>query len=400
MNRQKIGHILLIAILLTLGCGSVTGQTLESLRQEIERAEKEIRATNDLLSKTKTDQKATQSQLNLVRSRIKNRKSIVNNLERQTTLLGKQIGEKNGTIQTLSSEVELLRKEYAEMVYHAYKNYKLNNFMLFLFASKDFNDATRRVTYMRRYNQMRKLKAAEIDSTSQKIGIQVTDLEGKKQELEKVHDARVNELAALAKDEIEVKSVEKQLRTKAGKLTTTIKSNQNKISNLQKQIERIIAEEARKNKSTSRTAAQEEYIANLSGQFDQNKGRLPYPVRGGVVIDGYGIHPHPDQKGLMVNNKGVNIAASSGADIRSVFEGEVATVVLIPGFNNSILIRHGNYLSVYSNLERVTVKNGDKVALNQVIGQLSSSNNSDDHVLHFEIWKETTNLNPEGWLKR
>ena len=119
-----------------------------------------------------------------------------------------------------------------------------------------------------------------------------------------------------------------------------------------------------------------------------------------MIVDRYGVHPHATQKGLMVNNKGVNIASGSGAEVRAVFEGDITQIVFVQGLNNTVIIRHGNYLTTYSNLASVNVKTGDKVTLNQVIGRLSNSDNSDDCVLHFEIWKETENLNPEQWLRR
>ena len=190
-----------------------------------------------------------------------------------------------------------------------------------------------------------------------------------------------------------------QINTKAGKLSSEIKQKQSQINKLQQRIQAIIAEEARKNKKQPKSAAQEEYLAKLSGRFDQNKGKLPYPVRGGVIVDRYGIHPHATQKGLMVNNKGVNIASASGSEVHAVFEGTITQIFFVQGLNNTVIIRHGNYLTTYSNLASVNVKTGDKISLNQVIGRLVSSNNDDDCVLHFEIWKETENLNPELWLR-
>lgn len=375
-------------------------QSLESLREEIRQAEKEIEATNVLLSKIRKDQKSTQNELKLIQNRIRNRKNIVSNLNRQTQVISKDIDSKNDTISSLQQELDQLRKEYGEMVYNAYKNYKLNNFMLFLFASKDFNDATRRIAYMRRYNRMRQQKAVQIDSVSRTLNVQVGELQGKKEELDKVRQNRTAEISSLGKDEKQYKSSVDKLKAQAGKLSSDIQKKQSQINRLQQQIQRIIAEESRKNSKESRSAAEEQYITELSGRFDQNRGKLPYPVRGGVIVDRYGIHPHATQKGLTINNKGVNIAAERGASVRAVFEGEVSRIFFFQGLNNSVIIRHGNYLTVYSNLESVAVKNGDKVSLNQVIGQLANSDNEDDCVLHFEIWQETTNLNPESWLRR
>lgn len=398
MNRPR-----LLLILAALFCAlnlAAQNQSLDALRDEIRRAEEEIRATNELLAKTKKDKQVTQNQLKLIQNRIRNRKQIIANLEKQTQVINGDIGTKNDTVHAMQNELTQLRKEYADMVYAAYKNYKLNNFLVFLFASKYFNDATRRISYMRRYNRMRQQKAEQIKSVADSLHVQIGELENRKAELTKVRDTRTQEVSSLGKDEKQYQSSLSEINTKSGKLSSEIRKKQSQINKLQQRIQAIIAEEARKNRATPKSAAQEEYIANLSGRFDQNKGLLPYPVRGGVIVDRYGVHPHATQKGLMVNNKGVNIASGSGAEVRAVFEGDITQIVFVQGLNNTVIIRHGNYLTTYSNLASVNVKTGDKVTLNQVIGRLSNSDDSDDCVLHFEIWKETENLNPEQWLRR
>ena len=398
MNRPR-----LLLILAALFCAlnlAAQNQSLDALRDEIRRAEEEIRATNELLAKTKKDKQVTQNQLKLIQNRTRNRKQIIANLEKQTQVINGDIGTKNDTVHAMQNELTQLRKEYADMVYAAYKNYKLNNFLVFLFASKDFNDATRRISYMRRYNRMRQQKAEQIKSVADSLHVQIGELENRKAELTKVRDTRTQEVSSLGKDEKQYQSSLSEINTKSGKLSSEIRKKQSQINKLQQRIQAIIAEEARKNRATPKSAAQEEYIANLSGRFDQNKGLLPYPVRGGVIVDRYGVHPHATQKGLMVNNKGVNIASGSGAEVRAVFEGDITQIVFVQGLNNTVIIRHGNYLTTYSNLASVNVKTGDKVTLNQVIGRLSNSDDSDDCVLHFEIWKETENLNPEQWLRR
>ena len=157
---------LLLTLLFALATLSVPAQQLESLREEIRQAEEEIKMTNQLLSKTQKNQQTTDRQLNLIRNKIRNRKNIISNLEKQSGLIENNIGAKNTTIRSLEQDLNRLRQEYAAMVYDSYKNYKLNNFMLFLFASRDFNDATLRIAYMHRYNRMREQKAADIDSVS------------------------------------------------------------------------------------------------------------------------------------------------------------------------------------------------------------------------------------------
>ena len=394
----------LLTRLFALATLSVPAQQLESLREEIRQAEEEIKMTNQLLSKTQKNQQTTDRQLNLIRNKIRNRKNIISNLEKQSGLIENNIGAKNTTIRSLEQDLNRLRQEYAAMVYDSYKNYKLNNFMLFLFASRDFNDATLRIAYMHRYNRMREQKAAEIDSVSASVGREISSLQSQKEELDKVRRSRNEELTSLDKDETQYRTSSQKLQQEAGKLNSIIKANRKRIEQMQKQIRQIIAEESRKNKAKPQTSEQREFDVKLSGQFEQNTGKLPYPVRG-VIVNNYGLHSHTAIKGVVEKNQGVDIAAEPGAEVRAVFEGEVSQVLLNQWTNKVVLLRHGNYLTLYSNLASVNVKVGDRVTLNQPIGRIASSEDSNDCTLHFEVWKldaqnNPVNLNPEKWLRR
>lgn len=395
---------LLLTLLFALATLSVPAQQLESLREEIRQAEEEIKMTNQLLSKTQKNQQTTDRQLNLIRNKIRNRKNIISNLEKQSGLIENNIGAKNTTIRSLEQDLNRLRQEYAAMVYDSYKNYKLNNFMLFLFASRDFNDATLRIAYMHRYNRMREQKAAEIDSVSASVGREISSLQSQKEELDKVRRSRNEELTSLDKDETQYRTSSQKLQQEAGKLNSIIKANRKRIEQMQKQIRQIIAEESRKNKAKPQTSEQREFDVKLSGQFEQNTGKLPYPVWG-VIVNNYGLHSHTAIKGVVEKNQGVDIAAEPGAEVRAVFEGEVSQVLLNQWTNKVVLLRHGNYLTLYSNLASVNVKVGDRVTLNQPIGRIASSEDSNDCTLHFEVWKldaqnNPVNLNPEKWLRR
>lgn len=395
---------LLLTLLFALATLSVPAQQLESLREEIRQAEEEIKMTNQLLSKTQKNQQTTDRQLNLIRNKIRNRKNIISNLEKQSGLIENNIGAKSTTIRSLEQELNRLRQEYAAMVYDSYKNYKLNNFMLFLFASRDFNDATLRIAYMHRYNRMREQKAVEIDSVSASVGREISSLQSQKEELDKVRRSRNEELTSLDKDETQYRTSSQKLQQEAGKLNSIIKANRRRIEQMQKQIRQIIAEESRKNKAKPQTSEQREFDVKLSGQFEQNTGKLPYPVRG-VIVNNYGLHSHTAIKGVVEKNQGVDIAAEPGAEVRAVFEGEVSQVLLNQWTNKVVLLRHGNYLTLYSNLASVNVKVGDRVTLNQPIGRIASSEDSNDCTLHFEVWKldaqnNPVNLNPEKWLRR
>ncbi len=393
----------LFAILLFLLSASwiVPAQTsLEELRRQIERDQKALEASNALLQSNLKEQQTNQRQLKLIRGNMDRRRNIVNNLNKQINLIDRDVTTKERLIAQQENQLAELKKVYGEYVYSAWKNYKLNNALTFLFAAKDFNDATLRIAYMRRYNRMREQKAEEIDSLTAQLRIEVEQLDARRVELDQTKNARSNELKALTKDETQYRNTVAALQQKEKSIASQIRQQQRRIEQAQAQIARIIAEQNRKTKGESRTQAQIDYDVTLTGRFDENKGRLPYPVRGGVIVDHYGIHPHATQKGMTVNNKGVNIAGTKAAPVKCVFEGVVTSVLAIPGLNKVVMVRHGNYVTVYANMDQIAVKTGENVSINQILGYLSAGDNSDEYTLHFEIWKETTNLNPESWLAK
>ena len=379
----------------------VQAQTIESLNEEIRRAEEEIEATNKLLKSTESKTVSSEKELKLVRNNISQRKTIIKKLNQQSTKINTNVKTKSRSINSLEKELDALKSEYSEMLYNTYKHYKLNDYITFLFAAKDFNDIYRRIYYVKQYTKMREMKAAEIDSVTVKLNADIDSLNVEKKKLDKLKDQRNKEIKSLSADEDKQKKIVSNLKSIQKRLSNKIRQEEKKIQELQRSIQRLVSNEARKGQKTERSA---EFYA-LTGRFDQNKGKLPYPIEGGVIVDRYGQHEHPTQKGLVINNTGVNIAAQPGSKVRAVFEGEVMHVIHNKGFNNTVLIRHGKYLTTYTNLQSVTVKAGDKVQGGKVIGTLSTDEEAE---LHFELWVETsgesanpaTTLNPALWFRR
>lgn len=387
----------IVIILLIFSCLSVgvEAQTVGSLKSEIERAEREIAATNKMLSDIKNQKRSSERELKLVRTKITQRKSIVSNLEKQRNIIGGDIDRKSQSVSRLEGSVGEMKDEYAKMIYNAYKHYRMGNYLAFIFSAKDFGDIYRRVYYIKQYTQMRKKKAEELMNMSQELQAEVIGLNVEKSRLDSVTKVKNREINNLSTDETQYKGMVGNLNKQQGKLSKDLQNKRTQVANLQRKIQQIIAEEAKKLRKQTPTQTQEMIV--LSGKFDQNMGKLPFPVSGGVIVDSYGVHPHPTQAGLQIDNKGINIAAGSRAQVRSVFDGEVSRIFFFKGLNNTVMIRHGSYISVYSNLQNVNVKTGDKIAVNQVIGVLADDDNAE---LHFEIWRESENLNPSKWLRR
>lgn len=401
-NLLKYRWLFISLVVLGLALPASAQSTIEELNAEIRRAEQEIAEGEELLSKINQDQSVNSQQIKLLQSRINNRNSIIRSLESQISLTNRDITSRERNITQLEADLAQIKKEYGEMVYTSYKNHKLNNALLFLFSSRDFNDMTRRLDYMRRYNAMRERKAAEIDTLRTQLNAEVEQLTTQRETLNTTRQSRDREVASLQSDQKQYSDANNRLGKQASDVTRRIQQQQQIKQRAEAELQRIIAEEARKNQQAQGTLNEEERrkLTELSGRFDQNKGKLPYPVTGGVIVDHFGVHPHPTQPRLTVNNKGINIAAKRGASVYCVFEGVVTRVLFINGLNNCVMVRHGEYYTVYSNLASVSVKNGDVVALDQKIGSLSNGDNSDEYTLHFELWKGTDYLNPEQWLAK
>lgn len=392
----------ILFFLVFLSPAAIGQLSIEQLQRQITDAEADIRATNTLLSKTESDRKDNRSLLQLVLKNIGNRKQIISSLDSQIGLINRSVNAKSGEISRMEQELKELKTEYAAMVRAAYKSQQSNNMLAFLFASEDFNDMTQRIFYIKRYTAIRERKAEQIDSVSQVMRTDVAALAVKRDSLNNTVNLRNSELQKLGKEEQDYRRIDTSLSSQARQYNQKIAEQQRLIKNAQDQIQRIIAEEARKSQSTPQSAAEKEEFIKLTGRFDENKGKLPYPVSGGVVIDKFGLHTDPDNPKVKRNQKGVVIATERGAPVRAVFDGNVHAITFLAGLSNTVIIRHGNYFTSYSNLETVSVKVGDKVSTNQNIGKIYSGPNTEYYILPFTISDITKSLflNPEQWIKR
>lgn len=373
---------------------------LEQLRQQIKQYEEEIRISTELLNKTQKDRSASESQLKIIRTQLTNRRNMIRSLEKQVGVIEEDINKKNRDIGRLGKELEKLKKDYGAMVYAAYKNYKLNNFILFLFSSEDFNMASRRADFMRRYNRARMEKAGQITHMADSIQGEVSKLDATKHELDVTRQTHSKEVVSLGKDEKQYKTTVDKLSAEQQKLQQDVKQKQALFDQAQRHIQDLVAAEVRRSQVDDVSDADLRAIAELSGRFDENKGKLPYPIAGGVIIDRYGEHAHQLVSSTRVKNPGINIAGQGGSPVNCVFEGKVMEIVSIPTYNRCILVRHGNYITVYANLVSVNVRKGATVKAGQMLGRIDNNANDDNNFLHFEIHKETETLNPEQWLRR
>jgi len=388
-----------------ISSGIAWGQnSVQELQNRIRSLEDEIKNTNALLQRTEADRKNNRSQLQLVLKNIGNRKEIISSLDSQIRLINREVNVKTEAIERMQAELKELKSDYTAIVRAAYKSQQTNTVLTFLFASEDFNELTQRIFYIKRYTAMREKKAEQIDSVSRLLQTDITLLAAKRDSLSATVQNRNQELSKLADEERDYRRIDTSLSSQSRQYNQKIAEQQRQIKNAQDQIQRIIAEEARRSQTTQRSAAEEEAFVALTGRFDQNKGKLPYPVSGGVVIEKFGTHKDPKNPNVTVNQKGVKLAAERGAHVRAVFEGVVNNIMLLPGLGNTIIIEHGSYYTTYTNLETVAVKKGDKVSTNQMLGKIYSGDDAASHILQFSIADATKGtpvfVNPELWIKR
>ncbi|MBQ8271538.1 MAG: peptidoglycan DD-metalloendopeptidase family protein [Tidjanibacter sp.] len=389
--------LVLILGILTLGVAGLYGQTVEELDAQIKRAEKEIAKNEKLLKEVTASKKSNQTEVKLLQNKINKRQEVVGSLNKQINLISNNIANKQTDINTMQEQLVSLKEEYAQMVRVAYKNHLVGTPLHFLFSSKDLSVATHRVGLLTRYNQALGKRAEEITAKSQQIASEVGELSAKQASLDKTKAEHQKSLKTLNKEKKELDAAGKKLAANEKKISKELKKRREEKKKAQQTLQKIIDEETRKTKRKM-TDAERRAVTALNGKFDQNRGKMLMPVNGGVIIERFGKHPHPTEKHVTVVNKGVNIAAPKGSEVYAVFEGEVARVMFISGLNNCVMLRHGDYFTIYSNLATVSVKAGDKVGTNTRLGTISAGDNPEEYQLHFEVWFHTINQDPEIWL--
>ena len=392
--------VLLFLLMLTIAGNC---QSVESLEKKIKSIQKDIKLAEKLLKETSKNKEATINQVSLLQTQINQREALIKTYQSQVNTLNKEIQKNKNGITAAKKDLTLFQQEYANLLVIAYRNKGKTNNLLFIFSSEDFNQAMRRMRYLQELNDLVKVKIEEIKATQDKINKQLNKNETNKRDIEKVLAKEKEERTSLVKDRDKLNKDIASLKKKESQIQKDIKTKENETKKLKKEIEKIIAEEIRKAKEREELAKKNNTNSvdyNLSNNFAQNKGKLPYPVEQGIITGRYGLTPHPTQPKVTVNNNGVDISTTKGAKARSVFEGEVCFVTS-QGNNNAILIRHGLYFTLYSNLEKVFVKTGDKVATGQEIGRIHTNVSDGKTILHFEIWQENrTTVNPALWIKK
>ena len=387
-----------IALLICLLAGLASqAQSIEALKAQKEKTAKEISYTNKLLNETGKSTQASLNKLSLIGQQIELRHKMIDSYNSELSILEQSILDNIEVIQILEADLEKIKQDYAALLQQTYRNMGSVNQLLFVLSSESFNQAYKRLLYTRQLAQFRQQQAKLIQEIQAIMIKKVEDLSTRKTQQSRVLNQKMSEFTRLNQEKDEQSKYYSQLKNKERELRTLLDQQRAIEQNLQNEIEKMIAEEARKNKSTPITTEDRA----LSDNFEKNKGRFPWPTQQGVITDRFGEHAHPVMKNLIIKNNGVDITTNPGEKARSIFNGTVSKVFLVPGSNSAVIIRHGQYISVYANLREVYVKQGDVVKTKQEIGLIySDTEENNKTVLKFQIWRGNVKLNPEDWISR
>lgn len=394
MNRF---YILIVAVL--LASASVAAQDVSRQESRKAKLEREIAILDGQIAENSSKSSSALSNLELVRKNIENRKALVEESNKEIKRYSDSLYLKQRHINRLQARVDTLTSHYSRLILSAYKNRDTRVWYMYMLASEDLGQAYRRFGYFKNLSSHMKQEARTIRKLKDELEVEKDELQQMKKAAEAVKAQRVSELSKLRKDESKADNIVKQLKKDRRKYEKQLTEKKKEIVALNREIERIIAEATDpSSKKGSGVRKDDPAAVALSAEFAKNKGKLPWPVNGSVIKK-FGKQYHPVFKNLeLPPNNGVDIAVKKGTQAKAVFDGVVKQVFVMPGYNQCVLVQHGNsYFTFYCRLGSVNVKGGDKVVTGEVLGTVDTILGQDQ--LHFELWKNTVPQNPENWIR-
>lgn len=401
--RRSAYFLLLFWIGLGTGFAQQSSKQQKQLEAQRLQLKNEIKQINSLLfSNTKTRKNAL-SEVEDLQVKLNVRSKLIKVTNQQANLLTRRIGLNERTIADQRKELESLKAEYAKMIQKSYASKSLQNRLMFLFSSENFLQAYKRIQYLKQYARYRRkqgIAIAEKTTLLQELNKTLTQEKATKLALVEENRAVQEELE---KERKQQENLIKTLKRKERSLAAQIAKKQKQRKAIDREINRLIREAiAASNKAAGKKGNKTFQLTPeaklIAANFQANKGRLPWPLEKGVVIQGFGRQQHPVVKTTTIQSNGVILATEASAQVRAVFEGEVMSVIVIKGSNPSVLIRHGNFITLYTNLAKLYVKKGEKVAAKQPIGEVFTNQQTGKTQLQFGIFNNVKALNPKDWV--
>lgn len=411
-------RLLLLACIFLSSLNFSQGQVRKDLEDRRRKLLREIKLTSNLLNKTTSNKAAALDRYVTLRKQIQKRELLVETLRKEIQFTDLSIDRTTDVVDALSKDIERLEQEYGELLRQAYRRKKNNSKLSFVFSAENINQGFQRWQYLKQYDEYRKKQAQLILETKATLTYKKTQLEETKLEKEKLIATSERQagllsaelgdksklLRSLRKDEKRLKNELRSQRTDHERLNDAIENAIRKDMAVRRKNERTkkpIPKKKRNEPLNSKPKAEDESIAlnRLAGNFRNNRGRLPMPVKNGIVTKRFGKQAHPTLPKIQITNNGIDIRTEHSAKVFSIFEGKVVSKQFIPGYQNMLIVQHGDYYTVYSNLDKVYVKKGDKVKTLQNLGTVAMDRKTKVSEVHFEVWRDKARLNPEDWVQ-
>lgn len=387
----------MVVVLLSVSMAA-SAQDTRAQEEKKARLEREIAIIDKQLAENASQSSSMLTDLSLIRKKISNRKALVSESDRVIRQYSDSIYLAQKEINRLQARVDTLTAHYSKLVLSAYKNRDSRIWYMYMFASDNLGQAFRRFGYFRNLSTQMKNEAKSIRTMQDELALKQERLALLKKDAEAVKAERQKELDNLRKDESKADSVVKKLQKDRKKYQSQLASKKKEIDALNREIARLIANAMNKDGQKSSSKKPKAPVdMKLDAEFSKNKGKLPWPADG-PVVSRFGKHYHPVYKNIeLPPNNGVDIALAKGEHVKAVFDGVVSQVLVMPGYNQCVLVQHGNYFTLYCKMKNIAVKAGDKVKTGQLIGDIDTINGQTQ--LHFEVWKGKDPQNPETWLR-
>ncbi len=408
-------------LLLVFAVCAGLAQNRQELEERRKRLLREIAMTNNLLEKTSRNKAATLDRYTTLQKQIERRERLIQTLTSEIAAAERAIERNTAVIASLERDIQTMRLDYAHTVRQAYRHKVLAHPLLYILSADDLNQAFRRWLFVRKYDRFRKTQAEAIASTQQALQIRTVALENTRRQQTELLQSLQQQRQTLGQELQEKERLLRVLKSDEERLRTDLKKQQAQHEALNAAIERIIQEEVRKQAArreeaasgaplTGITSAEAASLGEASSalllvediatkSFRQSRGRLPWPVQNGYVSRRFGRQRHPTLANIEIDNKGIDIRTDERAAVKVVYDGIVSGIQYVPGHENTVIVQHGDFYTVYSNLSEVSFSKGARVKAGQTIGRVNTNPISNAAELHFEIWYQTQRLNPSQWLK-
>ncbi|MCW3124405.1 MAG: rane-bound metallopeptidase [Bacteroidetes bacterium] len=426
-RHRLISVLLLLALLFPAGIllsqtsAQSNKQKKEQLELQMKKLHKEIAEMEKRLAETSSQKKENLEQVEMLKEKIKKREALITNYSNQIGNLDNNIVETKKDIDVESVQVEKMKKDYAQMLRQTYSTLALQNQYTFLISSNSFNEAIARYNYLKRISDYRHQQAVDLDNSIHRLEGKKTNLEQSKKNKLSLLESQNEQKEKLENEKEETDKMISQLSEKEKKMKKYVDEKNKAVQALNSKIQKAIEDEIKQARKKAEDAAKKKAIAEgkpepvkpkgrteyillspkdqeMSKDFAGNKGKLPWPVAKGAIVGLFGKHEHSTLKGVFIENNGIDIKASDGVNGRAIFNGTVVSVFTLPTTQTCIIIKHGEYFSVYSNIAAATVKTNDNVITKQILGALSTDKSDAQTKIHLEIWKGKDKLNPAEWI--